>query len=123
MWHAARMRHLFALACALASLSACNDKNDCNGALMIAVELHLTVPEGVTITKVTAENESELACEFSRGDDETEELYACYGQGGGDYIIRVYSGENVIYTETDEVDASECKVKERAVSEVDLNDL
>jgi hypothetical protein len=116
-----RMRTLFAFTALAALLCACNDKKDCNGELMIAVELDLTVPEDVTVTKVTAENESERECEFTRDENNSERrLYACYGQGGGDYIIRVYSGEDVIYTETDEVDADDCNVNERFVSEVDL---
>ena len=121
VWHAARMRTLLAITGLLALLGACSDKKDCNSELMIAVELDLTVPEGVTVTRVTAENEAERECEFTRDENNTERrLYACYGQGGGDYTIRVYSGDDVIYTETDEVDADECKVNERALSEVDL---
>ena len=119
-----RMRTLFAFTGLIALLSACNDKKDCNGEFMIAVELDLTVPEDVTVTRVTAENEAERECEFTRDENNTERrLYACYGQGGGDYIIRIYSGDDVIYTETDEVDANECRVNERALSEVDLGAL
>jgi hypothetical protein len=124
VWHASAMRTLFAFTGLLVLLCACDDKKDCNSELMIAVELDLTVPESVTVTKVTAENESERECEFTRDEDNRERrLYACYGQGGGDYIIRIYNGDEVIYTETDEVDANECKVNERLVSEVDLGAL
>lgn len=117
------MRHVFALVCGFALLSACSDEKDCNAALMIAVELRVSVPDTITITKVTAENESEVECEFSRGKAADEALYACYGQADGGYKIRIYSGDDVIYTETDEVEATECTVKKRAISEVDLYQL
>ena len=93
------------------SLLAAGCKDDCSDELKIALELHISLPDGVTISKVTAELEQEEKCTSFRPDKTSDEqVYTCYEQGGngGGYLVRVYQDDQVIHEETANVMADEC---------------
>jgi hypothetical protein len=101
------MRMLLVSVSALSLLAGCKD--DCTDELKIALELHIGVPDGVSISKVTAELEREEQCTSFRPDKTSDEqVYTCYEQGGGGYLVRVYQGDQVIHEETVDVTADEC---------------
>jgi hypothetical protein len=105
------MRMLLGSVSALSLLAAGCKDDDCSDELKIALELHIGVPDGVTISKVTADLEQEEQCTSFRPDKTSDELvYTCYEQGGqgGGYLVRVYDGDQVIHEETVEVMADGC---------------
>ena len=93
------------------SLLAAGCKDECSDELKIALELHISLPDGVSIGKVTAALEREEQCTSFRPDKTSDEqVYTCYeqdGKGGG-YLVRVYQGDQVIHEETVDVMADEC---------------
>jgi len=94
-------------ASAICLLAACKD--ECSDELKIALELSIGVPDGVTISKVTAELEREEECTSFRPDKTQDDfVYTCYEQGGGDYLVRVYSGDQEIHSQTVSVMADAC---------------
>ena len=122
------MRSLPALVLSLVSglslVAGCSD-DSCSDELLLALELHIKVAEGVTVNKVTAERESEIACDFTRNTGGGGELiYGCHEQGTGtaDYKIRVYSDDRVIYEDSTEVPADSCHVKDQVIVEYDLTE-
>lgn len=102
------MRRLLLGVLASASLlSACDE--GCSDELKIAIELYLTVPDGVSVDKVTAELDEEQECTSFRPDKEQpEQVYTCYEQGAGSYKVRVYSAGKEIHSEDVEVRPYEC---------------
>lgn len=122
-----RMRRLPALLLGLASglslVAGCDDS--CSDELLLALELHITVAEGVTVNKVTAEREHEEACDFTRNPAGGDELiYGCHEQGAGtaDYKVRVYSNDRVIYEDSVEVPGDSCHVKDQVIVYIDLTE-
>jgi hypothetical protein len=100
--------------------AGCKDEGSCSDEILIAVELHTTIPAGLNITRVTAELKSEEDCGLFI-DPNAGHVYTCWEQGGGTYTIRFYSGDDVVYMEDDEVEAGACHIKERVMSDVDLS--
>ena|SRR5688572_24050247 len=93
------------------TLGAC-DGGGCDERIKIALEVHVTAPVGVTIDKVTAERDREEDCGSFRDRLTDERVWTCNEQGGGPYILRVYSGDQELHQETKLVEADECHVKE-----------
>jgi hypothetical protein len=93
------------------ALCACDDQG-CDDKVKIALEVHVTAPVGVTISKVTAELEREEDCGSFRDRSTDERVWTCTEQGGGQYVLRVYSGDEELHQETKRVEADECHVKE-----------
>jgi hypothetical protein len=109
------MRMLPVVLLASSALAACKD-DGCSDELKIALELYINVPEGLSITRVTAELEREETCGAFRPDKTTDDLvYTCYEQGGGSYVVRAYSGDQEVMNETVPVTADECHA-ERATA-------
>jgi hypothetical protein len=94
------------------ALGACKD-DGCSDELKIALEVHVTAPVDVAIDKVTVELESEQECGSFRDRTTDERVWTCYEQGGGPYLVRVYSGDEEIHQETKRVEADDCHIKER----------
>jgi len=110
-------------ACLLLGGSACDDGSSCSDEELVAIELHVTVPEGQEVSKITAELLSEEECGFF--DQGLGRVYTCWEQGhdSGVYKVRIYAGETVVYTEDDEVKTDGCHVTQRFISEIDLTSL
>jgi hypothetical protein len=81
--------------------------------------MRLTVPNGVRIDRITAERRIEEEC-GSFSNRSAGQVFTCWEQGGGIYIVRVYSGGQPLYAEEVDVEADECHVKQRASIEIDL---
>ncbi len=111
------MRRLwFALPVLLSSIAgACEDDVPCT-ANIVSFQIIVSSPEGLPIDRVTAERE--------RVDDCTAVgavTYSCHEQGGGDYTIRVYSGDLVWTRETTlDEDEDGCHLEQSQSTEIEL---
>ncbi|HEX6243839.1 MAG TPA: hypothetical protein VFZ61_23150 [Polyangiales bacterium] len=102
------------------ALGACKD-DGCSDELKIALEVHVTAPATVTVDRVTAELETEQECGSFRDRITDERVWTCYEQGGGQYKVRVYSGDQEVTQETQRVEADECHITERETMYITLD--
>jgi hypothetical protein len=98
------------------ALASCSD-DDCTPVQLVAVDVMIsgTGP----IDKVTGELETEEEC-GSFFDEDGNQIFTCWEQGGGTYTVRVYSGDRVV-EEQIAVEADACHIKERAWLNIDLD--
>ena len=115
LWQAPSMRNALVFL-GLGLLPGCRD--DCSDELRIAIELHLTIPSGVKVERVTAELTREEECTFFR--TLSGPVYTCYEQGGGDYLVRIYSDGEEIESEVVGVEADECHVEAATIAYVEV---
>lgn len=102
-----------------ALFGACGEETICTNEARIAVRVHVTSPDNLPIDRVTAQQSHEIECWFSSITDDSgaDRTYRCTEQGGGEYTIRAYSGDDV-WTATAHIDANECHTTE--IKDVDL---
>jgi hypothetical protein len=98
---------------ALSAASA--DPHECSAELR-AIRVELSSPEGLVVDSVTIENEHEQPCEEATPD---ALAYDCHEQGGGEYIVRVHSGE-LTWTQTLEITHDGCHIPEGESVSFDL---
>jgi hypothetical protein len=114
-----RMVVLPACVVAFAALvGACSGELVCTEELRVAVRVHISSPENLPVDLVTADHRQEQECgSSSMESDSPDGIYRCSEQGGGDYTIRVYSGD-LVWSQGIEIDANECHTTE--IRDVDI---
>jgi len=102
-----------------ALIGACRGELVCTEEIRVAVRVHISSPDYLPVDRVTAERSRESDCDASsiESDASTDETYRCNEQGGGEYTIRVYSGDQV-WTNEAYVRANECHTTE--IADVDI---
>lgn len=102
-----------------ALIGACSGELVCTEEQRVAVRVNISSPDDLPVERVTADRSSEIDCDPSSAeyDASTDERYRCTEQGGGEYTIRVYSGDQV-WTHEVHVHANECHTTE--IADVDI---
>jgi len=103
-----------------ALIGGCRGELVCTSEVRVAVRVNIASPDYLPVERVTAERSHEVDCGPSssiESDASTDEMYRCNEQGGGEYTIRVYSGDQV-WTDKAHVDANECHTTE--IADVDI---
>lgn len=100
--------------------SACGeDRVTCTTELRVAVDVRISSPEDLPIDRVTAERVNEQDCEGEAETEAPEATFACFEQGGGTYIVRVYSGD-LVWTRTLEIEGDRCHVASTETLSIEL---
>lgn len=101
-----------------ALIGGCSGELVCSEEPRVAVRVHISSPKKLPVDLVTADHREERECESSSAtSDSPGGIYRCKEQGGGDYTIRVYSGD-LVWSQGVEVAANECHTTE--IKDVDI---
>jgi hypothetical protein len=94
-----------ALGAVAVAVAACGDDTySCTTELRTAVVVKVSSDEGLDVDRVTAGRRVQNECHLLGVD-----TYNCFEQGGGKYVVRVFSG-SLTWTRTVSVDADRCHV-------------
>lgn len=104
--------------CLAALFSACSGELVCTAEDRVAVRVNVSSPSGLPVDSITADRTREAECGESSGEaQQSDGVFRCMEQGGGQYTIRVYSG-NLCWTTQVDVHANECHTTD--IANVDI---